>query len=280
MSKLNTPVFSVIIPTYNRKDLLKIALGSVLDQTFMDLEVTVIDDGSTDKTPEMIGKYNDPRIKYLFQENHGPAHARNRGIELSKGKLIAFLDSDDKWVPQKLERSIEYVNKFPDVKIFHTEEVWYRKGKLLNQKKKHKKPSGFVYTHALPLCCIGISTAIVKRDVFEDIGVFDEGLPVCEDYDFWLRATNRYKVKLIPEYLTIKNGGRPDQLSSQPGLDKYRIKALEKMLSSKKLNKEEYELTYNELSNKCRIYALGAEKRGRSEEVEHYKNLIKKFKKY
>jgi len=279
MTKTKSPFFSVIIPTYNRKTLLKTALESVLDQTFDDFEVVIIDDGSTDNTKDMIESYEDTRIKYIHQDNHGVAHARNRGIENSKGKFIAFLDSDDKWVRQKLKRAYDVINQFPLIKIFHSEETWYQQGKLLRQKKKHQKPSGFVYQHALPLCCISISTAVIKQSVFEDIGIFDETLPACEDYDFWLRATLKYEVKLVKEYLTIKDGGRPDQLSSQWGLDKYRIKALEKMLSSKKLNKEEYDLTYDQLVKKCHVISIGAGKRGKFEELKYYNDLIEKYNK-
>jgi len=274
---IETPFFSVIIPTFNRKDFLKIAIESVLEQTCRDFELIIVDDGSTDGTETMLDNYEDQKIKYLLQENKGVSSARNRGLEESKGRFIAFLDSDDKWVDEKLETTIEYIDKYPDINIFHSEETWYKNKKLHNQKNKHKKPDGYVYFKALPLCCISISTAVIRRDVFDDIGVFDETLPACEDYDFWLRATQKYDVKLIPEYLTIKDGGRPDQLSSQPGLDKYRIQALEKMLSSKKLSGDQYEHTRLELQKKCKIYAKGAEKRGKLKEAEIYKEFANKY---
>jgi len=274
---IETPFFSVIIPTFNRKDFLKIAIESVLEQTCRDFELIIVDDGSTDGTETILDNYEDQKIKYLLQENKGVSSARNRGLEESKGRFIAFLDSDDKWVDEKLETTIEYIDKYPDINIFHSEETWYKNKKLHNQKNKHKKPDGYVYFKALPLCCISISTAVIRRDVFDDIGVFDETLPACEDYDFWLRATQKYDVKLIPEYLTIKDGGRPDQLSSQPGLDKYRIQALEKMLSSKKLSGDQYEHTRIELQKKCKIYAKGAEKRGKLKEAEFYKEFANKY---
>lgn len=274
---IETPFFSVIIPTFNRKDFLKIAIESVLEQTCRDFELIIVDDGSTDGTETMLDNYEDQKIKYLLQENKGVSSARNRGLNESKGRFIAFLDSDDKWVAEKLETTIKYIDKFPDINIFHSEETWYKNKKLHNQKNKHKKPDGFVYFKALPLCCISISTAVIIRDVLDDIGVFDETLPACEDYDFWLRATQKYDVKLIPEYLTIKDGGRPDQLSSQPGLDKYRIQALEKMLNSKELSVDQYEHTRLELQKKCKIYAKGAEKRGKLKEAEFYKEFANKY---
>jgi glycosyltransferase involved in cell wall biosynthesis len=272
------PFFSVIIPTFNRKYFLKIAVNSALKQTFKDLQLVIIDDGSSDGTEELISEYNDKRITYARQVNQGVAGARNKGISLSRGKYIAFLDSDDRWVPEKLAVSADYITKFPGIRIFHTEEVWYKNEKLLEQKKKHKKPTGFVYKNALPLCCISISTAVINKDVFSAIGTFDEELEACEDYDFWLRATQKFEVKLIPEHLTIKDGGRPDQLSfSVWGLDRFRIKALEKMLSSGLLDAENYKATLAELKKKCEIFSTGAKKKGKTEEAEFYRDLPAKY---
>ena len=272
------PFFSVIIPTFNRRPFLEIAVGSVLEQSFKDFELIIVDDGSMDGTKELISKYNDERIIYTYQENRGVANARNRGVDLSKSKFTAFLDSDDKWEPEKLEVVSNYIKKFPDINIFHTEEVWYRNGKLLAQKEKHKKPTGWVYKNALSLCCISISTAVIDKKVFGEIGTFDENLKACEDYDFWLRATNKYEVKLIPEYLTIKDGGRPDQLSASVwGLDRFRIMSLEKMLSSRDLSKENYADTLSEFRKKCKIFAAGAEKKGRVATASFYISLPEKY---
>ncbi|MFH1837337.1 MAG: glycosyltransferase [Candidatus Omnitrophota bacterium] len=275
----DTPFFSVIIPSYNRERLLRKAIKSVLIQTFSDLELIVIDDGSTDNTSGVISSYNDTRLISIHQKNMGVSAARNRGIERSTGAFIAFLDSDDRWMPTKLERAKEYIANFPDVSVFHTEEVWYRNGNLLKQLKKHKKPSGSVYKNSLALCCIGISTAVIKKGVFSDIGIFDESLKACEDYDLWLRTANKYEVKLIPEYLTLKDGGRPDQLSARVwGLDRFRIKAMEKMLLSNELNDENYAATLEELKKKCKIFVEGAEKHGNTEAAEYYSNLPDKVK--
>lgn len=277
---MNTqPFFSVIIPTFNRAPLLKIAVDSVLNQTFSSFELIIIDDGSCDNTKDFISSCKDERIIYKNQTNSGVAHARNRGLERSKGDFIAFLDSDDRWLDTKLEKTCEYIKRFPLISIFHTEEIWYQGGKFLAHREKHKKPSGFVYENALPLCCISISTAVIKKDVFSDVGTFDESLEACEDYDFWLRATARYEVKLIPEELTIKDGGRPDQLSSSVwGLDRFRIKALDKMLLSGSLEESDRAATLKEFEKKCAIFAIGCEKRGKLEEVEYYKALAEKHR--
>lgn len=272
--------FSVIIPTYNRRDFLKKAVDTVLAQTHRDFELIIADDGSTDGTRDMLEAYDDPRLRYVCQDNQGPAAARNLGLTHAQADWIAFLDSDDWWLPQKLERSAAYIEMYPEIHIFHTEEIWYRRGKLLAQKKKHQKPDGQVYCKALPLCCISISTAVVRRSILEKAGGFDESFPACEDYDLWLRITSRYPVKLIPEALTEKDGGRPDELSvSIWGLDRFRIQALVKMLESGVLNDEDYKATVRELVKKCRIFSKGARKRGRVDEAQRYAALAGEYEK-
>jgi len=268
------PFFSVIIPTYNRQGFFQKAIDSVLSQTFKDFELIIIDDGSIDETKKLVFSYNDRRITYVYQENHGVAHARNQGLKKAKGGWIAFLDSDDWWLPQKLARVRESIDYFKEFKVFHTEEIWYRQGERLKQKKIHKKPTGNVYLYAIKLCCISISTAVVHKSIFEDIGVFDETLPACEDYDFWLRAMARYPVHLIDEHLTEKEGGRKDQLSSLWGLDRYRIQSLVKMLRSGILKEEDHEQTRREMLKKAQVYINGCRKRNRWNEVDNYSGLI------
>jgi len=257
---------------------LKKAVDTVLAQTCTDFELIVVDDGSTDGTEPLVRAYGDPRIRYVYQNNRGPAGARNRGIAEARGEFVAFLDSDDWWLEEKLKRAADFIREFPDIHVFHTEEVWYRRGRLLPQKDRHRKPDGLVYEKALPLCCISISTAVVRKTVLEEVGGFDETLPACEDYDLWLRVTHRYPVKLIPEALTEKEGGRPDELSVRVwGLDRFRIRALAKMLESGVCSRRSYAATFRELEKKCRIFAQGAEKRGRTEEAAEYLNLIKRY---
>lgn len=271
------PLFSVIIPTYNREHFLDAAISSVLDQTYDDFELIVVDDGSVDGTKQLVDKYKSRRVSYIYQNNQGVSSARNSGIKKARGEYIAFLDSDDRWVSEKLERTVEYISQYPEVYFFHTEEDWYKNGRFFPQKKKHKKPSGFVYQSMLPICCVSMSTAVVRRELIEDIGVFDEELIACEDYDFILRAAAQYQIELIPEYLTIKDGGRQDQLSfSIWGLDRFRIKALVKMLYSGVLSKEDFIATENALKEKCLIYAKGASKRGKYGEANFYKQMINK----
>ncbi|MDD4183323.1 MAG: glycosyltransferase family A protein [Candidatus Omnitrophica bacterium] len=281
---MQKPFFSVIIPTYNRAKFLQIALASVLAQTFHDYEIILVDDGSTDDTYEMLQKMrreaqnNAKDIKYFHQENKGPAAARNLGIKQATGDFICLLDSDDRFRDSKLKISYEHIKKYPQYKIFHTEEIWYKNGALLSQKIYHKKPSGKVFENAVRMCSIGTSTAVIRKGVFDAIGLFDEAMPACEDYDFWLRVTNRYEVFLIPHYLTIKEGGRTDQLSLKyPAMDTFRIYALKKILESKELSGDNFRIAADELKRKCNIFIKGALKRGKTKEANSYKLLMEKF---
>jgi len=276
---MNLPFFSVVIPTYNRSDFLKSAVASVLSQTCIDFELLIVDDGSTDKTPSLVAGYQDARIVYVPQSHQGVSAARNAGIRASRGPWIAFLDSDDCFAPDKLTRAREYINKFPNFSVFHTEEIWYRNNQLLNQKTIHRKPEGDVFAQALRLCCISPSTAVIRKNVFDSTGFFDESLPACEDYDFWLRVSARLAVKLIPEVLTIKQGGHSDQLSRRyPGaMDTFRIKAITKLLDAGILSEAQRLLAITELQNKCRIYIAGAQKRRKDNEVKEYTELMRAY---
>lgn len=271
---MRVPFFSVVIPTYNRLSFLENAVDSVLGQTFDDFELVIVDDGSTDGTEDLVAGIRDPRVVYTRHEHRGVSISRNRGVMSSMGKAIAFLDSDDRFLENKLEVTFDYMKKFPRFEIFHSEEIWYRNKVLLPQKAHHRKPDGYVFDRALLLCCISISTAVIKRDVFDKVGMFDEDLPACEDYDFWLRTTFAYPVKLIPQALTIKDGGHPDQLSRQyPAMDRFRIYSIKKMLDSGQLDEESRRLAAAELKHKCSIYLKGAAKRNKVEEVAFYRRI-------
>jgi len=270
--------FSVIIPTYNRRDFLKIAIESVLAQAFSDFELIIVDDGSTDTTPQLVKSFNDKRIRYLQQDNRGPSAARNSGIRNAKAEYICFLDSDDRYRNEKLEITYDFIRKNPDYKIFHTEELWYRDAKYLPQKKEHKKPEGSVFNQALKICCISLSTACIHREVFKEAGYFDEDFPVCEDYEFWLRATLIYPVKLIPFHLTIKEGGHTGQRSRQKGLDKYRFQALYKIMKNYTLPSHYTKEALYNLEEKAGIYIKGAEKRKKTEEVKDIRMKLTEIK--
>ncbi|MFC1492808.1 glycosyltransferase family 2 protein [candidate division KSB1 bacterium] len=255
------PIISVIIPTHNRLKFLRRAVDSVLQQDFKDLELIIIDDGSTDGTFDKFNK-SDPPIRYYYQPGQGVSAARNRGISLSKGELIAFLDSDDCWESGKLSTQAEFFNSNPEILICQTEDIWIRNGKRVNPKNKHAKPSGYVFNESLKLCVVSPSSVMMRKEFFDLIGTFDESLPACEDYDLWLRTGYKLDVPLIPEPLVIKYGGHPDQLSKKfTGIDRFRIFALQKLLREP-ISDEQRKLTVNELRNKCDILKNGAFKRG------------------
>ena len=271
------PLVTVIIPTYNRREYLKEALDSVLAQDFTDFELFVIDDGSTDKTASLVEKHADPRIKYRFQEKRGASAARNRGIAEASGKYISFLDSDDLWKKDKLSIQLSFMIE-RKLLISYTDEIWIRNNARVNPMKKHQKYSGRIYEKCLPLCIISPSSVMIKRGLFDEVGLFDEELPVCEDYDLWLRIASRHPVGFIDKKLIVKRGGHPDQLSRRSwGNDQYRVKALLKMLETNHLDGRLRSFTEKELLKKCEILAKGYLKRGKSEEGNHYKTLIERF---
>ncbi len=270
---------SVIIPTYNRATVLEEAVESVLNQTFRNFELLIIDDGSTDHTPQIVEKYRD-KIKYLFQINKGPAAARNFGIQNSEGNFICFLDSDDRWLKNKLDVQVDLIRSDPDIKICYTDEIWMRHGVRVNQKHVHRKYSGWIYQKCLPLCIISPSSVMIHREVFDRVGFFDESLIVCEDYDLWLRISRVYPITFIPEPLIIKYGGHRDQLSHQfLGMDVFRIRALEKILAENGLETVDRNATVKMLQKKCTILANGCFKHGRIDEAEYYLSIQSKYKK-
>ncbi len=271
------PSISAIIPTYNRKNVLPKALDSVLTQTVYPDEVIVVDDGSDDKTSEMVSS-NYPKIKLIIQKNAGVSAARNAGIAASAGDWIALLDSDDEWLPEKLERQMECISDNPDAVLIHTDEIWIRDGKRVNPMKKHQKSGGRIFQKCLPLCVISPSSVLVKRSLLEEIGNFDEDLDVCEDYDLWLRICAEYPVHYVDEKLIVKYGSHADQLSRRHwGMDRFRISALEKVISGGTLSDEDNRAAVHMLIEKATIIAAGAEKRGKSTMAETYRNITEDY---
>ena len=271
-----SPLVSVVIPTYNRSEMLKEAIDSVLAQDFKDYELIVVDDGSTDNTPETVDAYGD-KIVYCRQNNKGVSAARNRGIRLSAAAFIAFLDSDDLWLPGKLSCQVDFFKSHPGALICQTQETWVRSGRRINPKNRHQKESGMIYERSLGLCLVSPSAVMVKRELLEQVGNFDENLMACEDYDLWLRISCRCPVHLIDLPLIIKRGGHKDQLSRAPGLDRFRIYAILKMVESDWLSPAQKRASVEMLRQKCAIYATGCEKRGRIQEALNYKRMAQKW---
>lgn len=272
---------SVIIPTHNRAQVLARALESVQRQSHQPVETIVVDDGSTDGTAAMM-QANFPACRYLPQENLGVSSARNRGIEAATGEWLAFLDSDDEWLPTKLAAQKAALETAPEVKLCHTEEIWIRNGRRVNPMKKHTKTGGYIFRQCLPLCAISPSSVIIHRSIFEEVGLFDEDLPACEDYDLWLRICARHPVAFIETPQIIKYGGHEDQLSRRHwGMDRFRIQALEKIIAEPKLSTENRQAALQMLISKAGIFAQGAEKRDNQsraaeyrEKQRHYSTLL------
>jgi glycosyltransferase involved in cell wall biosynthesis len=239
----------------------------VYAQTRPPSEVIVVDDGSTNNTGEVV-KREFPEVLLIRQPNRGVSAARNRGISEARGEWIAFLDSDDEWRPEKLAKQINALAADDEAPLCHTNEVWIRNGRRVNEGKRHAKAGGRIFQRCLPLCVISPSAAVVRRSLFDEIGVFDESLPVCEDYDMWLRVCARYPVVFVEDPLTVKYGGHDDQLSrSRPAMDRYRIRAIEKILEEDILDKKDRIAAVRALCKKIDIYIKGAGKRGRDNEV-------------
>ena len=265
---------SVIIPTFNRKETLKRAIQSVLMQSYTPYEIIVIDDGSDDGTKEWL-KDNFPNVKYIYQMNSGVSSARNKGIKFARGDWIALLDSDDEWLPSKLKDQANEIESNPAAKFLHTNEIWIRNGVRVNQMKKHKKYGGYIFEKCLDMCRISPSSVLIKKDIFDEIGMFDETLKVCEDYDLWLRFASKYPVHFLDQPLIKKYGGHSDQLSKvDDGIESYRIRSLKKIMNSGILNKKQKTITKDVLVKKMYIYAKGLEKRNKIRELNDTKKNI------
>jgi len=266
------PLVSVIIPTYNRADLVAEALASVKAQTYRDFEIVVVDDGGTDGTCEVLSAWREIRV-LRHPGRRGVSAARNTGINAARGQWLAFLDSDDLWLPDKLARQMFWLEGQPELLICQTDETWVRRGVRVNKPLSHRKMAGRIFLPSLARCMISPSAVILNRRLFEDHGGFDETLPAAEDYDLWLRLTWRYEVGLVDEPLVIKRGGHPDQLSAQWGLDRFRIQALVKLLQGPDLPEPYARAARRTLAAKCAIYAQGCSKRGRQQEAAWYLRL-------
>jgi len=268
---------SVIIPTHNRAALLPRALDSVLKQTLAPLEVTVVDDGSDDGTEALLARLY-PSVLYIKQENRGVSAARNYGIAEARGEWIALLDSDDAWLPGKLEIQRKALQAAPNHRLCHTEEIWIRNGRRVNAMKKHAKSGGRIFRQCLPLCVISPSSVLIHRELFEQMGGFDEELPACEDYDLWLRICAEEPVLFISEPQIVKHGGHPDQLSRRHwGMDRFRIRALEKIIASGRLCESDRASAIEILIEKAGILAAGSEKRGNEKRASHYRKIQRQY---
>ncbi|NOQ32202.1 MAG: glycosyltransferase [Helicobacteraceae bacterium] len=259
---------SVVIPTYNRASFLQRAIKSVLKQSKTVNEIIIIDDGSTDNTKELLSKF--PQVKYIYQKNSGVSSSRNRGIKEASSEWIAFLDSDDEWHKNKIEKQLEYHSQNSELFISYTDEKWIKDNKHINIPKKFKKIGGSIFNEILPFCNIAPSSVIVKKELFESVGYFDEELEVCEDYDLWLRIARSYEFGLVNEPLITKYAGHDDQLSFKHwGMDRFRIEALKKHTNIKEAKQM--------LIKKLELLLIGAKKYNKTDDIRQYEEALSTY---
>lgn len=204
---------SVIIPVYNRTFSVRDAIESVLIQSVKPSEIIVIDDGSSFDMALYLKSYMQHIHLIKLNENKGVSFARNTGIKAASGEYIAFLDSDDLFLPKKLEYQINYMVE-NDLYISHTDEFWYRKDRWVNQGKSNKRYGGYIFDKILDKCRISPSSLIVHKSVFDEAGYFNENLRVCEDYEISLRFALKYKIGYLEKKLIIKRAVEENSLSA------------------------------------------------------------------
>lgn len=280
MLKTDLPVVSVIIPVYNRFEMAKEAVVSVIGQTYRDLELIIVDDGSIDMTPLLPTYYaDDLRVKYIRLTHSGmPGLVRNRGVDIAQGKYIAFLDSDDLWTAEKIDMQLKYLTKNPSCRIVHTRETWIRNGKTVSQAGFNHKRFGDIFQDALEKCIIGPSTVLMEKSLYSELGGFDEDLEIAEDYELWLRLCNSNFVGYIDKPLITKRAGHDDQLSEKYGqIEIFRIRGLQSLVEQKYFSPENQKLAEQELVRKCRIYAAGCRKRNKDDEAEIYQSVAARY---
>ncbi|MDY6908477.1 MAG: glycosyltransferase [Thermodesulfobacteriota bacterium] len=257
---------SVVIPVHNRAGLVEEAIRSVLGQRGIRPEIIVVDDGSDDATPEVLKRFGSA-VTVIRQERRGVSAARNRGARAASNPWLAFLDSDDLWLSEKLAEQTAYLRRHPELEICQTDEIWIQDGRRRNPGRRHEKPQGHCFSRLLERCLVSPSAVMIRRSLFEAVGGFDEALPACEDYDLWLRIGWRHPIGLVRKPLVVKRGGHPDQLSrTVPALDRFRIRALEKLLRGTPLSLDQRHLALEVFQEKCRVYGSGCLKRGKTAE--------------
>lgn len=267
---------SVIIPVYNRETLVCQAIDSVLRQSYKNIELIIADDGSTDNTPIILSQYKKiPRVHILTLKHSGnPGQVRNSGAKIAQGRWLAFLDSDDIWMKDKVEKQLAYLTLNPHYRFIHTLERWERNGKIISQSHRKHIKEGDLFEIALGKCEIGPSTVIMERELFDHFGGFREDLEICEDYEFWLRITSEEPVAYINEELVIKRAGHDDQLSAKYGfIELFKINALKHLVDQRWFHESKLIAAREELARKCRIYSGGCRKRGKEKEAQGFESL-------
>ena len=267
------PLVSVIIPTHDRAELLMEAIDSVRAQSYAPIELIVVDDGSTDGTAERLHAARDMRM--LRIDHTGcPGAVRNAGAAVAAADYLAFLDSDDLWMPDKLALQMARLLRAAETPIVHCREHWVRAGRTVSQAGQRHRRAGRIFAESVRKCVIGPSTVVLRRAVLREVGGFREDLEVAEDYELWLRVTARFPVAYCDRPLVTKRAGHGDQLSERYGqIERFRIAALAPLVAADRWGEPERTIARRELARKCLIHAAGARKRGRPAEAEDYEAL-------
>ena len=252
------PRVSVVIPTYNCAHYLGQAIDSVLGQSYTDLEVIVVDDGSRDNTAEVAAAYG-PRIRYMRQENSGLPAARNRAIEAAGGELIALLDADDWWEPNKLQAQVEMIDADGEVALVYTDlRVIYDDGRVIPSflASRPLASDGYVFPQLVQSGFILPSTVVLRKRCVQDVGMFDETMRSHEDIDLWLRLCHRWKVRSVREPLVNRRQGAQNMTSNAALRTEYGVTTFQKALGiaglttaerdllQVRLEREHFELAY------------------------------------
>ena len=271
---------TVVVPAYNREHTIKQAVDSILEQSAKPEEIIIVNDCSTDRTGEILRGYGDKITSIHLAENFGPSRARNEGIKHSRTEWTAFMDSDDCWKKDKLKNQAEFLRKYPFYQIMQSEEIWVRNGVRVNPHKHHKKPEGWIWNLSLERCLVSPSAVLIKKSLLELYGHFDETLPVCEDYDLWLKISRHHPVGLDPSLSVVKHGGHKDQLSGKyPAMDSFRVKSLYRLLKNEPLPFFRLEII-KILEKKLKVLINGYEKRKKLREAKEHQNILDLLKNY
>lgn len=239
------------------------AINSVLNQTYKAKEIIVIDDGSTDGTETLFPM--DGVTYHKVKHSGFPGDIRNIGVEYSTGEYLAFLDSDDTWFENKLEKQAYYFNNHSSCRLLHTKELWIMNGKTISQKKRKHKRSGDIFKESLQGCILGPSTVLMERKLFLEFNGFNPIIEVGEDYDLWLRITNSVEIDYIDDELITKNAGHRDQLSFKYGyIEPFKISVLEDLISNYNLTDINKLIAIESLITKYDIVINGCNKRSNS----------------
>ncbi len=271
-------LITAIIPVFNRQEVIERSIRSVLAQTRLPLELLVVDDASTDRTCEIVERcFASHQTSVLcrlirLEKNQGVSNARNLAAREAQGSWLAFLDSDDEWLPEKLAWQWQKHEENALWPLIHGEEIWIRRGTFVNQKKIHKKSGGDQFERSLQLCVISPSATLLKKSVFFELGGFDNDFPVCEDYDLWLKLTSLYEIGFVDLPIIKKYGGHEDQLSHA-----YRAMDYWRVLSQMRIYKLRPELSSQKkqtllqcVLEKSAVLLAGFEKH---KNLEHYEEI-------